>query len=1048
MHLRLLFLSFISIFFLAQTVFSQPICGFDVQHKKLMREDAVYKRKTLENEENIRRYISIHKKQLEMRVNGTAAALYTIPVVVHVVHTGGAIGTIYNPTDAQIIGALNYLNSVYNGTDPSLSGGVGDLQIQFVLAQRDPNCNPTNGINRIDGSGIANYVTGGVNSDSAVGTDQLNVKNLERWPTTDYYNVWVVNKIDGKDGTSGTFVAGFAYFPSAPAQYDGIIMLATQMKPGQKTLPHEIGHAFNLLHPFQSPDNGATCPPYSSTDPTVAQNTGDMVTDTDPVTVSLNTCRTGINSCTVDAGNLSGNAYSANTESNFMSYTPCYKLFTAGQKARMLAAAAGTGRANLSTSLGGTPTTDATNPCPPKINFEYSEGQATEATAATSGCRSYKDYTYNMTIGNDPSQAATATLNIAGGTATEAVDFDITTNGSFSSPSKTLNFPAGSHGNQSFIIRIYDDAIVESPETFTLGFTVNSGGGNAVQGDSRISLVFTINDNDVPPYGPVPYTKSIGGYTTKLQNPFAGNTTKQRSQLMYLASELNAVGMKAGNLTGLSFNILKGSGASFVYQGLTIRMAQTTQGSVYNGTTEVPLGTGSLTTVYNGNYSTVNGLNSFSFSTPFSWDGVSNLVIDICYDNGGATDVLDTCQGYADGSSSGRSYLFQSNIDCATAFGGAISYYAPGVKPNIQLVWVDPGTPVQTVLNSSKQEYLGPNADVYFYDQSTNELLARISNSTAFDYGCTQVFIDRNTTSAGSNSVAFWNNTPANYLLSKTLKVVPTTNNPSGSYQISLYYTQAEINAWQTATGQSISNAQVVKVASQISDVTPANPSGGGTVTIATPAVTSLGTNTVLTASFTNGFSGFGAGIAGSAALPVHLLDFAGRLVTNSVFLKWSTSSEINSQYFDIERSADGIVFNKIGTVNAAGNSSTIHNYSFTDAAAVEHNYYRLKQVDIDGKFEYSKVIIIDNNNYGGNFRVINNPFTDVLDIDFGKVQAGKTDIRLLDVTGKEIYHTVNDVSGLSRMHINLSGRNLSAGIYLLQVNTNRGQFIARVMKQ
>src|SRR5436190_5336576 len=108
MQLRLLVLTALSFFLVCQTAFSQPICGFDGRHKKLLQEDPIYRKNTLENEQNIRKYISAHKKQLEMRVNGTAAALYTIPVVVHVVHTGGAIGTVYNPTDAQIIGAIDY----------------------------------------------------------------------------------------------------------------------------------------------------------------------------------------------------------------------------------------------------------------------------------------------------------------------------------------------------------------------------------------------------------------------------------------------------------------------------------------------------------------------------------------------------------------------------------------------------------------------------------------------------------------------------------------------------------------------------------------------------------------------------------------------------------------------------------------------------------------------------------------------------------------------------------------------------------------------------
>ncbi|MFT3936314.1 MAG: T9SS type A sorting domain-containing protein [Chitinophagaceae bacterium] len=408
----------------------------------------------------------------------------------------------------------------------------------------------------------------------------------------------------------------------------------------------------------------------------------------------------------------------------------------------------------------------------------------------------------------------------------------------------------------------------------------------------------------------------------------------------------------------------------------------------------------------------------------------------------------DDCQGYQGSAGTGNvSYVLQGGINCTGNF-SSYGAFSNDVRPNIQFTYVEPGTQVQTTLNTSRTEYLGPNADLYFYDQSTSQLLARIKNTSSFDYGCTQVFIDRSNASAGTNSVAFWNNTPANYLLSKTIKVVPTTNNTSGTYQISLYYTQSEINNWQTATGQNVSNIELVKVASQISDVTPANPSGGGTVIKVAPTVTTLGTNTVITGSFTNGFSGFGAGITGNSALPVTLLDFSGTLRSAAAVLNWSTSSEINSSYFDIERSYDGVSFVKVGAITAAGISSSIKNYSFTNQSLQEHNYYRLKQVDIDGHFVYSKTILVDYQQYNGNFRIINNPFTDVLEIDFGKVQSGKTAIRLLDVTGKEIYHAASDATGQSRIRINLSGRNISAGIYLLQVTSNKQEYIERVMKR
>ncbi len=345
-------LTVLCLLFAFQAAFSQPICAFDNLHRNLLKTDSSYRKIILANEAHIREFIRKHPDNLSGNARGSAinSTLYTIPVVVHVIHTGGAIGSIYNPTDAQITGAISYLNQVYNGTYPGLEG-VGDLQVQFALAARDTNCNASTGIDRIDGSSMTNYASNGVNSTTTGGVSDLTVKNFDRWDPVNYYNIWVVNKIDGKDGTSGQFIAGYAYFAGAPAAYDGTVMLATQMKTGQKTLPHEIGHALSLYHPFQGSSDAATCP--ANTDCT---SDGDAVCDTDPITYNQTggvvdfTCRTGLNSCT-------GTAYSINTERNFMNYTSCYTLFTAGQKARMQAAMSLPGRQSLvnSSALGSYP---------------------------------------------------------------------------------------------------------------------------------------------------------------------------------------------------------------------------------------------------------------------------------------------------------------------------------------------------------------------------------------------------------------------------------------------------------------------------------------------------------------------------------------------------------------------------------------------------------------------------------------------------------------------------------------------------------------------
>jgi len=97
--------------------------------------------------------------------------------------------------------------------------------------------------------------------------------------------------------------------------------------------------------------------------------------------------------------------------------------------------------------------------------------------------------------------------------------------------------------------------------------------------------------------------------------------------------------------------------------------------------------------------------------------------------------------------------------------------------------------------------------------------------------------------------------------------------------------------------------------------------------------------------------------------LPVKLFDFRGQLNNNSALLYWSTAFESNSSEFQVEKSTDGIIFNKIGRVPASGNSSYTKNYNYTDNNITGVNYYRLKMVDLDGRSEYSKIIVISNFN-------------------------------------------------------------------------------------
>lgn len=823
----------------------QAICGFDAANDKLLKTDSAYARRLKQNNTFIQDYITAHPETAQQ--NGAGTALYLIPVAVHVINTGGPVGSIYNPGDAQIMATIDYLNQVYDGTAAGLSGGVGDIQIQFVMAKRDPDCNATNGIDRYDASGITGYSSNGINRANTSGTDELTIKDATGWDPSKYYNIWVVNKIDGKDGTSGTYVAGFSYFPGSPAAYDGIIMLATQFTVGNKVLPHEMGHAFNLYHPFQGSTGSTNCPANNN-----CSVDGDKVCDTDPITQNVTngvynfSCRTGTNTCT-------NTAYNINTESNIMNYTNCFTLFTAGQKARMLASMNLASRASLVNSLGGTATYSGAVQCPPKINFEVASSSVKEETDGVSGCRGYIDYTYNLVPGNSPNVAATATLQFSG-TASYGTDYLVTTNGSFTSPSAVVNFPAGSYASQPFTVRIYDDGALEADETIILDFTLSSNGGNAVKGESIPTQTILIRDNDVVPAPSIAEQATVGTYTTNLGTtaagqPFDAKLLAKKTSFLYKASELKAQGLTAGTISGFGVYLAKNSTRAFA--NLQIRMGTTSLQYLVDGSaSSVP-----ATTVKSvASYNTVNGLNLFTLDAPFAWDGTSNLFVQICYGNSTAssTQLDDICQGYSDGGSSTQGNMFWQNINCGSSY-TTVNYYTQGVKPVARFVLGANGPQIETAL-SSGSAYLGPNQEVYFYDNAGN-ILARIKNLSAFDYGCTQVIIDR----SGNGSEAYNDHTAANAVADKAVQVIPANNNPGGSYEITLFYKQAEIAGWQTATGRAWSSVKMLKTPNAVSSYT-AGQIPDNVVTSSGVIRGAYGSDSTVTAIFSNGFSGFAVG--------------------------------------------------------------------------------------------------------------------------------------------------------------------------------------------
>jgi hypothetical protein len=181
-----------------------------------------------------------------------------------------------------------------------------------------------------------------------------------------------------------------------------------------------------------------------------------------------------------------------------------------------------------------------------------------------------------------------------------------------------------------------------------------------------------------------------------------------------------------------------------------------------------------------------------------------------------------------------------------------------------------------------------------------------------------------------------------------------------------------------------------------------------------------------------------------SLALPVKLTNFNIFKKDNKVLVSWSTSEEIDNAYFEIERSHDGFSFETIHKIEGKINSSFITKYSYFDEEVnvLLPIYYRLKQVDIDGKFDYSPLIVVSLNDIDKGIAVYPNPIEEdegiVLHIKFRTVESGENAfVSLLDATGKEIQnYTIENIQTGGIYAVKDGDFKLPRGVYFIKVKT------------
>jgi hypothetical protein len=192
--------------------------------------------------------------------------------------------------------------------------------------------------------------------------------------------------------------------------------------------------------------------------------------------------------------------------------------------------------------------------------------------------------------------------------------------------------------------------------------------------------------------------------------------------------------------------------------------------------------------------------------------------------------------------------------------------------------------------------------------------------------------------------------------------------------------------------------------------------------------------------------------VAPIVPLPVDLISFNSNKVNDAqVRLDWSTAWEINNRGFEIERSTNGVYWTNIGFVAGNGNSNQLLNYTFpTSLAGINSSlvYYRLKQVDFNGKFEYSPVRTVRLNGAVAKVEgIYPNPAMNRISVNLGAVEAGNiAKVIIMDMTGKVVMASEQMIeAGNTALDMNID--NLERGNYIVNISSATTSYNTKLIK-
>jgi hypothetical protein len=740
----------------------------------------------------------------------SSSTIITIPVVVHVVHNGDAINSIgsivgENISDSQAISQIQVMNDDFRKLAGSNGDGPGvDVEIEFCLAQQDASGNPTTGIVRHNITPYTNTTTPTVVDDWEIRSDVDQMKTVTQWDPTKYMNMWSI-KPGGQSIANGGIsdLLGYAQFPArgtsgvndlsvnGSADTDGVVagyryFGTSDLNDGSFSLGAPYDRGRTMTH-----EVGHWVGLYH-TFQGGCSGSGDYCADTPAVQSPNYGCSTSTSCGTSDM------------IQNYMDYTDdtCMDRFTQNQKDRVQAVMTGSPRRmELINSLGCQPTA-------PYISFELENLTLNESTDCN-----FTDITVNVKIGKAPTQPANVTITKTG-TATDTLDYEII--------GGSLVFPTVGFDNQSFTLRVYNDGFVEATETLTLGMSLNANSGDAVLTTAADKeMVVTINNNDL--------ARNANVVLTHFSDDFEDQDISD-----WTTTDSDGDTYNWGDI----FQVNDGSGNPVSPVSMISRSWQsaplTPDNWVVSSAVDLTTATAPITLEWKVQASAASwDLEEYSVYVSTS-NSIGTLVNSTTTFNEIYNDPADASTQYTRvldlSAHAGETvYLAFRHWNCTDQ--DWLSIDDVNVTSSVP-------TSVQLAVNAANQIPLSSTGSIYSSDNATGAVMVDITNNNGVDYSCVSTNVSR----ASGTAQIYQASGIENYVMDKTFTISPDNIQNTGDATLKFYFTETEISAWETATGNNRSELVIIK--------------DDGTSVYVSTTIASYGSNITLEGNFTDGING------------------------------------------------------------------------------------------------------------------------------------------------------------------------------------------------